>query len=287
MAEVELNASDPFPGVRAIPTMARQIDSVFTANHPSLSKFTSEGIGRATVIFSGVKYEVAFAGLDFEVDQVSFIFNRSDSSMGYFEIIQDGICEQDEIFAAEILTGEIGGFDVTVVEPNTTFVIIKDVDVARVGFMETETVVERGKLVTFTLSTNAPSSQNIFADIRCSPINSAVADQSNEIYATARIFRGSRNSQSVSFNIGDVLPEDSDCLLCNVTGIDGPPCAQVGRNLMKVCILKTGCSFGKLLESGDSLENFTSIQSNKFIASLMPTSESLSTFKPGLCFPLL
>ena len=62
MAEVELNASDPFPGVRAIATMARQIDSVFTANHPSLSKFTSIGIGRATVIFSGVKYEVATEG---------------------------------------------------------------------------------------------------------------------------------------------------------------------------------------------------------------------------------
>ena len=58
---------------------------------------------------------------------MSFIFNISDSSMGYFEIIQDGICEQDEIFAA-ILTGEVGSFDVTVVEPNTTFIIIKDVD---------------------------------------------------------------------------------------------------------------------------------------------------------------
>jgi hypothetical protein len=82
------------------------------------------------VEFSGVTYEVAFGGLkrDFEIDQKSFIFNKSDFSMDSFEILPDGICELDEIFAAEILTGEIGGFDVEAVEPITTFIIIKDVD---------------------------------------------------------------------------------------------------------------------------------------------------------------
>ena len=59
---------------------------------------------------------------------MSFAFNRSDSSMDSFKLIEDGICEPDEIFAVEILTGQIGGINVTAVKPITTFIIIKDVD---------------------------------------------------------------------------------------------------------------------------------------------------------------
>ena len=61
-AKVELNASTPFPHQKSIPTMARQIDSVFARNHPSLFNFRSSGIGRSTVEFSGVPYEVATEG---------------------------------------------------------------------------------------------------------------------------------------------------------------------------------------------------------------------------------
>ena len=61
-ARVELNASDQFSFQKGIPTMTRQIDAVFTRNHPSLSNFTSVGIGRSTVEFSGVQYQVAIEG---------------------------------------------------------------------------------------------------------------------------------------------------------------------------------------------------------------------------------
>ena len=62
-AEVEMNSSILFQYVKSIPTISRQINPVFSANHPSLSNYKSVGIGRSTVEFSGVEYEVAFAGI--------------------------------------------------------------------------------------------------------------------------------------------------------------------------------------------------------------------------------
>ena len=61
-AEVELNASALFSVQTGIPTMTRQIDSVFARSNPSLSNFRSVGIGRSTVEFSGVTYQVALEG---------------------------------------------------------------------------------------------------------------------------------------------------------------------------------------------------------------------------------
>ena len=60
--------------------------------------------------------------------KVDFIFSRSDSSINSFEIIKDGVCEPDEIFAAQTLPEEIEGFEVKAVDPTTTFIIIRDLD---------------------------------------------------------------------------------------------------------------------------------------------------------------
>ena len=60
---------------------------------------------------------------------MDFIFSiNSNSSIDSFIIMEDGVCELDEIFAAEIVFGAIEGFEVRAREPITTFIIIKDVD---------------------------------------------------------------------------------------------------------------------------------------------------------------
>ena len=85
----------------------------------------------ATIVFTQITHFFFFfkTGRDFTMAKMNFTFTiGSKSSIDSFNIIKDGVCELDEIFAAEILPEAIQGFEVRAQEPITTFIIIKDVD---------------------------------------------------------------------------------------------------------------------------------------------------------------
>ena len=74
--------------------------------------------------FVSNSYFCYFCPDDFVTAQVTFNFDGTNQSENNFILIDDNVCERDEIFAAIFPEDE----DINVVEPDVTFIIIKDND---------------------------------------------------------------------------------------------------------------------------------------------------------------